>query len=197
MGFRFFRRKKILPGVTLNFSKSGPSVSLGPKGAKFTIGPRGTRTTVGMPGTGMFYTTEHRTKKGSQEHHDLSSYGEELDRLSPLSFATDAKLADLSASLERHDLVNAQHVVSTMMSESEDVLVKLGRLHVPPHAARMHENLTKGMLARVEGLSLMQEALQQAIDCPDQSNGALLQRGLSRYRESASYFEQAHQAGLN
>lgn len=58
MGFRFWRRIKILPGVTLNLSKSGPSISLGPRGAKFTIGGSGARATVGLPGTGMFYTTK-------------------------------------------------------------------------------------------------------------------------------------------
>jgi hypothetical protein len=58
MGFRFWRRIKLLPGVTLNLSKSGPSISLGPRGAKFTIGGSGARATVGLPGTGMFYTTK-------------------------------------------------------------------------------------------------------------------------------------------
>lgn len=57
MGFRFWRRTKIAPGVTLNLSKSGGSLSFGPRGAKFTIGPRGKRATVGIPGTGLFYTT--------------------------------------------------------------------------------------------------------------------------------------------
>jgi len=57
MGFRFFRRMSILPGVTLNLSKSGGSVSLGPRGAKVTMGPRGSRFTLGLPGTGLSYTT--------------------------------------------------------------------------------------------------------------------------------------------
>ena len=56
MSLRFWRRFKILPGVTLNLSKSGPSVSVGPRGAKITVGPRGVRGTVGLPGTGLYYT---------------------------------------------------------------------------------------------------------------------------------------------
>ncbi len=56
MGFRFFRRMKIAPGVTLNFSKSGLSTSLGPRGARVTLGRRGVRKTVGLPGTGLHYT---------------------------------------------------------------------------------------------------------------------------------------------
>ena len=58
MGYlRFWRRMKIAPGLTLNLSKSGGSLSFGTRGAKQTIGRRGRRTTVGIPGTGLFYTT--------------------------------------------------------------------------------------------------------------------------------------------
>ena len=53
---RFWRRMKIAPGLTLNLSKSGGSLSFGPRGAKYTVGPRGRRATVGIPGTGLFYT---------------------------------------------------------------------------------------------------------------------------------------------
>jgi tetratricopeptide (TPR) repeat protein len=69
MGFRFFRRIKLAPGVTLNLSKSGGSLSFGPRGAKVTIGPRGQRATVGIPGTGIFYTTtfgKRRARKGPE-----------------------------------------------------------------------------------------------------------------------------------
>ncbi|MBT9259749.1 MAG: DUF4236 domain-containing protein [Clostridiales bacterium] len=57
MAFRFWRRVKIAPGVTVNFSKSGASLSVGPRGAKITFGPRGTRITAGIPGTGLYHTT--------------------------------------------------------------------------------------------------------------------------------------------
>src|SRR5713101_1546046 len=57
MGFRFFKRMNVLPGVTLNLSKSGGSVSVGPRGAKFTVGPQGSRFSLGIPGSGLFYTT--------------------------------------------------------------------------------------------------------------------------------------------
>ncbi len=58
MSFRFWKRKKIAPGVTLNLSKTGASVSLGPKGAKLTLGPKGVRATAGIPGSGIFYTKQ-------------------------------------------------------------------------------------------------------------------------------------------
>jgi len=58
MGWRLWRRKKMLPGVTLGLSRSGPSLRLGGRGAGVTLGGRyGVRTTVGVPGTGVYYTS--------------------------------------------------------------------------------------------------------------------------------------------
>jgi len=65
MSFRFFRRIKILPGVTLNLSKSGMSVSAGVRGAHVTVGANGVRQTVGLPGSGIFYTQYE--KHGSKQ----------------------------------------------------------------------------------------------------------------------------------
>jgi hypothetical protein len=64
MPLRFFRRVRIAPGVTINLSKSGPSVSVGPRGAKVTLGHGRVRRTVGLPGTGLFYTSA--TKLGAK-----------------------------------------------------------------------------------------------------------------------------------
>ena len=55
MGFRFFKRIKLLPGVTLNLGKGVPSVSVGPRGAKATIGAKGISSSLGIPGTGASY----------------------------------------------------------------------------------------------------------------------------------------------
>ena len=53
MGLRFHRRFKILPGLSINLSRSGISTSIGRPGATINIGRRGTRGTVGVPGTGI------------------------------------------------------------------------------------------------------------------------------------------------
>jgi len=55
MPLRFWRRISILPGVTLNISKTGVSVTLGFRGARWTIGRRGHTASVGLPGTGLSY----------------------------------------------------------------------------------------------------------------------------------------------
>lgn len=62
MGFRFYRRVRIFPGVTLNFSASGVSITFGCPGFHHTIGPRGDSTSVGLPGTGLSYTSRRRRR---------------------------------------------------------------------------------------------------------------------------------------
>jgi len=63
MPFRFFRRLSIAPGLTLNLSKRGVSVSAGPQGARFTMGTSGTRATAGLRGTGLHYTLVNPHRK--------------------------------------------------------------------------------------------------------------------------------------
>ena len=60
---RFGRRLKIGPGVYVNISKSGLSLSVGPRGAKLNIGRRGPRVTLGLPGTGLSYVIQGGGKK--------------------------------------------------------------------------------------------------------------------------------------
>ncbi len=57
MGLRFYRRVHLAPGLSVNLSGSGPSLSFGVRGAHVTVGRRGVSRTVGIPGTGLFYTS--------------------------------------------------------------------------------------------------------------------------------------------
>jgi len=65
--FRFSRRVRIFPGLKVNFSRSGPSLTAGVRGAHVTIGRRGVTRTVGIPGTGIYYTS--RTGHHTGVHH--------------------------------------------------------------------------------------------------------------------------------
>jgi hypothetical protein len=60
MGLRFSRRIPLVPGLRVNLSKSGASVSVGHRGGWVTIGPAGTRATVGLPGSGLSYSERLR-----------------------------------------------------------------------------------------------------------------------------------------
>jgi hypothetical protein len=75
MGFRFFRRVQVIPGVRLNLSKSGVSASIGGRGAWFTLGPKGTRSTVGLPGTGLYYTQANSWKARSNRNNNSGRNG--------------------------------------------------------------------------------------------------------------------------
>ena len=57
MGLRIRKIVRILPGVRLNLSKGGGSLSLGGRGLSVNLGKDGVRTTAGMPGTGISYST--------------------------------------------------------------------------------------------------------------------------------------------
>lgn len=56
MGWRFFRRLRIAPGLWLNLSRGGVSLSAGVRGLRATVGRDRNRLTVGLPGTGLSFT---------------------------------------------------------------------------------------------------------------------------------------------
>ena len=56
MGFRFRRSVRLIPGVRLNFSTRGASISLGARGATLNFSGRGARATFGVPGTGFSWS---------------------------------------------------------------------------------------------------------------------------------------------
>ena len=60
MSFRFRRRVTLAPGLRLNISKGGVSLTAGPRGASVTAGKQGIYRNLGLPGTGL----SHRTRIG-------------------------------------------------------------------------------------------------------------------------------------
>lgn len=54
MSINFRKRKKIMPGVYLNFSKKGISTTIGPRGANVNVGKKGAFLNTGIPGTGLY-----------------------------------------------------------------------------------------------------------------------------------------------
>lgn len=73
MGLRFYRRLHLCPGVGVNLSRSGPSLTLGWRGAHVTLGSRGVTRTVGLPGTGIYYTSRAGYHTGYHSAHRDSS----------------------------------------------------------------------------------------------------------------------------
>lgn len=65
MAWNYRRRIKIIPGVHLNFSKSGISTSIGVKGAGITFSKKGTYLNAGIPGVGIY----NRQKISGNNNH--------------------------------------------------------------------------------------------------------------------------------
>ena len=55
MSWRFQRRRKLLPGVTLNVGKRSAGLSVGRRGARLSMGRRGATATLSLVGTGLAY----------------------------------------------------------------------------------------------------------------------------------------------
>lgn len=98
MGFRFQRRIKIIPGVTLNVGKRGVSTSIGRRGAHITFGQNGVRRTAGIPGTGISYTS---LSKPSQAPEAGSRDAEALGSMSGVSSGAGAAAAGGCGALPR------------------------------------------------------------------------------------------------
>ena len=60
MGLRFQRRKRLLPGVTLNLGKRCAGLSVGRRGARVNAGTRGVGATLSLLGTGLSYVWRKR-----------------------------------------------------------------------------------------------------------------------------------------
>lgn len=87
--FRFYRRVHLFPGLSVNLSKSGPSLTVGVRGAHMTMGRRGITRTVGIPGTGIYYTSHSGYHTGFHSaHHD--------EPVTPEQQATADRRAELS-----------------------------------------------------------------------------------------------------
>jgi len=59
MGWRYRRSVKVFPGLKINLTKTGASLSVGRPGATVNFGKRGVRSTLSIPGTGISYVTQH------------------------------------------------------------------------------------------------------------------------------------------
>jgi len=68
MGWRFRQRFKVIPGVRLNLSKSGLSVSLGGAPLTLNVGPRGVYGTASAPGTGISFREHLSNSPGAPRH---------------------------------------------------------------------------------------------------------------------------------
>lgn len=81
MPIRFRRTFKILPGVKINVSKGGISVTVGTRGFHLTFGKHGIRQTVGIPGSGLSETSYLiKNEPDSEKEKDSEEEGRKRKR---------------------------------------------------------------------------------------------------------------------
>lgn len=80
MPVRIRKTFTLFPGVRVNLSKGGMSVSVGKRGFTLNFSKRGVRQTTGLPGSGISYTTylsknddNEKEKKNEKEERSASA----------------------------------------------------------------------------------------------------------------------------
>lgn len=163
MGFRFFKRIQLAPGISINLSRSGVSASLGPRGAKVTLGPRGIRKTVGLPGTGFYYTTHSAWKSKKKEEPPVEPPAPEAESEAG---AVEPQLA--LGFFERLVTPEAEEnfvdgLRAFLDGELEEALARFGR-----SPERADSAFTGGIIAlRLERFAEATDLLNQALDNAD------------------------------
>lgn len=79
MGWRFRKSFKIFPGLKLNLSKSGVSLSTGIKGFHLTTGNRGTYLNAGIPGTGIYNRQKLGGGSGNNRPKPFGTFAASVD----------------------------------------------------------------------------------------------------------------------
>ncbi|WP_408589435.1 DUF4236 domain-containing protein [Novosphingobium sp.] len=96
MGFRFQKRITLFPGLRLNLSKSGVSMSAGPRGASVTVGKNGVYGNVGIPGSGLSWRERLDKPSGRSrsrnEGHREQGPCEQAPSLPPMPTSAQARL---------------------------------------------------------------------------------------------------------
>ena len=82
MPIRFRRSFKIFPGVKVNVSKGGVSVSVGKPGATLNFSRHGVRQTIGLPGSGVSQTSYLFKKDSKSEKEKDEDDDQDRERVS-------------------------------------------------------------------------------------------------------------------
>src|SRR5215216_4325403 len=85
MPVRFRRTFTLFPGVKVNLSKGGMSITVGTKGFHLNFSKRGVRQTVGLPGSGISESSYLFKNKPDEEGEKDSTNEKEQDSSSKAS----------------------------------------------------------------------------------------------------------------
>lgn len=200
MGFRVRKRIKIAPGLGVNLSKSGASLTVGPRGAKVNVGKKGVRGTVGVPGTGVSYSetiTGRAQTRGKARRTDPAqaparqssgpeTYRSELADIAPVLEDTDRLLLRLQTAVNARDDVNATALTVQAIEVTQSLQIYLARLTPPPELESIHRMIEKGLQLRYEGLVAQQVALQTEKDHPERDSTPALEAAVDHVNQGTA-----------
>ena len=115
MGLYWRRSTKILPGVRINWSKSGPSISMGPRGAKVNIGKRGTYVSGGIPGTGLYYRQKVGGGFKTRGSSNGGTYPTRTNAQTTLGFSKQGCLLSIVASIILSLLLSSNFITAALV----------------------------------------------------------------------------------
>lgn len=116
MGLYWRRSTKILPGVRINWSKSGPSISMGPRGAKVNIGKRGTYVSGSIPGTGLYYRQKVGGGPKSSGTSNGRTYSTSTNTQPTFSFSKQGCLLSIVASIILSLLFSSNFITAALVA---------------------------------------------------------------------------------
>lgn len=81
MAWTFRKRKKLFPGVRLNYGSSGLSLNLGVPGASVTVGANGVYANTGIPGTGIRNRKKLSSTTSTENINDVQLTEKDIKRI--------------------------------------------------------------------------------------------------------------------
>ncbi len=125
MAWKFRKRVKVFPGLTINLSRSGASYTIGGKGASINVGKKGTFLNTSIPGTGIYdrkkISNGNYTKTEESNYYnksnDVSINNESLTNYDKNEIKTSDGLNSLKDSIDgilykRREIENHIHNIS-------------------------------------------------------------------------------------
>lgn len=144
MSFRFRRSLKLAPGVRLNLSGSGLSMTVGPRGASVNFGPRGTYVNSGIPGTGLY----SRQRLASDEPRSSSGPSSRV-----ASGAGAAPTVTVAISIQIDDETGAISFKDDSGQPASEAAVRALKKQKAPELRAVIEKYVADCNARIEALS--------------------------------------------
>lgn len=118
MAFSFRKTLKVMPGVKLNISKSGLSITLGGRGKSINLGKKGVYVNSSIPGTGLSYRRKISSKQNNYDRKIITTEATETED-SYLLLRMKVNEVGINALLEDEEA----RFLSTKYNPSEEMLL--------------------------------------------------------------------------